>query len=151
MSATFTFAVIADSHFQLPGATEQSAYDSDAHHNARNNYVVSTINRSSAVFTIHGGDVPHPVPGLAAHLTALDIAAETYGKLAHPIYVVPGNHDVGDKPNAWKVASGADDAKHAVFERYWGPSWQAFSHQGCRFILLDTPVINGGCERERQR
>jgi 3',5'-cyclic AMP phosphodiesterase CpdA len=149
VSATFTFAVIADSHFQLPGATEQSAYDSDAHHNARNKYVVSTINGSAAAFTIHGGDVPHPVPGLVAHLIALDIAAETYGELKHPLYVVPGNHDVGDKPNAWKVASSADDAKHAVFEQYWGPSWQAFSHEDCCFILLDTPIVNGGSDRER--
>ncbi|MCP3973010.1 MAG: serine/threonine protein phosphatase, partial [bacterium] len=141
-------AVITDSHFQLPGATEQSAYASDARHNARNRFVVETINRSSAVFVVHGGDVPHPVPGLSSHRAALAVASETYAHLKVPLHVVPGNHDVGDKPNAWEVASAADADRHAVFSEYWGAAWRRFSHAGCSFVLIDTPIINSGSSLE---
>ncbi len=153
----FTFAIIADSHFQLPGTTEQSAYVSDARHNARNRFVVETINHSSARFVVHGGDVPHPVPELSSHRAALAIASETYARLKVPLHVVPGNHDVGDKPNAWKVASGADADRHAVFSEYWGaaPIGTGFvtrcAHEGDTWALvhatstqataLDSPAL----------
>ena len=144
----FTFAVIADSHFHPEGGSRQSGYPSDALHNDRNRAVAAALRAGAPDFAIHLGDVPHPVPGLAAHREALAVARATYEGFGFPFHVVPGNHDVGDKPSPWSPALLADDRFHAVFEEHWGPPWRAFDHQGCRFLLLDSPILGTGQPRE---
>jgi 3',5'-cyclic AMP phosphodiesterase CpdA len=147
----FTFAVIADSHFHPPGPLTQSAYASDATHNDRNRAAVALIRAAAPAFVVHLGDVPHPVPGLAAHQEALAIARQTYAPLGVPLHVVPGNHDVGDKPHPWSAAPGAGAAKHAVFSEHWGAPYRSFDHGGCHFVLLDTPVMNSGLPLEEEQ
>jgi outer membrane protein assembly factor BamB len=46
-----------------------------------------------------------------------------------PVHHVPGNHDVRWSPLGMQV-----------YTRYLGPPYRAFSHGGCRFVLLDTSV-----------
>lgn len=151
MSHPFTFAVIADSHFHPEADDRQSAYPSDRVHNARNRAVVDWITRSGAELVVHLGDVPHPVPGLDAHRVALAVAGETYAPLGARLHVVPGNHDVGDKPHPLSPAPGATEAKHAVFVEHWGAPWRSFDHRGVHFVLLDTPVFNSGSAREAEQ
>ncbi len=147
MNERFCFAVIADSHFHPADRAHrkrQSSYASDGTHNERNRSVVAQIAASQAELVIHLGDVPHPVPGLPEHAEALDVAEETYAGLSVPLHVVPGNHDVGDKPAPWRTAPPVDAARHAVFEARWGRPWQSFDHRGVHFVLIDAPVIGSG-------
>lgn len=143
----FTFAVIADSHFHPPGVPEQAAWDEDRLFNERNAHVVRMLQQAKPAFVIHVGDVPHPVPGLAAHDDALDVAQALYGQLPCPFYVVPGNHDIGDKPKPTTPVP-ADPAHRVAFRKRWGPLWQRFDHEGCAMLLLDAPVMNTGSEEE---
>lgn len=145
----FTFAVIADSHFHPDGVPAQAAWKSDAAFNDRNRVVAALLARARPAFVVHLGDVPHPVPGLAAHREALAVARRTYDGL--PLHVVPGNHDVGDKPHAWLPAPGVDEARHAVFREHWGAPWRSFDHDGCHFVLVDTPVLNSGLALEAEQ
>jgi len=46
-----------------------------------------------------------------------------------PVHHVPGNHDVRWSPLGMQI-----------YTRYLGPPYRAFSHGGCRFVLLDTSV-----------
>jgi len=151
MSERFTFAVIADSHFHPAGPLTQSAFRSDASHNDRNRAVVAALEAGAPDFVIHLGDVPHPVPGIAAHREALDIARDTYDGISAPFHVVPGNHDVGDKPHPWAPAPSVAVDKHAVFSSYWGAPYRVFDHKGCRFILIDAPVLNSGMDIEAEQ
>lgn len=145
----FTFAVVADSHFHPDGRPPSAVWASDAHFNDRNRVVAALLRRADPAFVVHLGDVPHPVPGLAAHAEALAVATEIYAGL--PLHVVPGNHDVGDKPHAWLPAPGVDAAKHAVFSAHWGPPWRSFDHDGVHFVLVDTPVLNSGLPLEAEQ
>lgn len=147
----FTFAVIADSHFHPPGIPAQASWDSDAQFNDRNRHAVDLLCSASPDFVVHVGDVPHPVPGLQAHERALDVAQATYAALPCPLYMVPGNHDIGDKPHPWAPAPTVTAERHAAFARRWGPPWQVFEHGGCRMIFIDTPVLNSGLPMEAEQ
>jgi hypothetical protein len=146
-----TFAVIADSHFHPEGHDPQSPYVADGLHNARNDVVVACINRAQPAFVMHLGDVPHPVPGVDNHQVALDVAKKTYDALTVPYTVVPGNHDVGDKPKGWATAPTATPERHAVFEAMWGASYGSFDKAGVHFLWIDTPVLNSGLPLEAEQ
>ena len=147
----FTFAVIADSHFHPPGVPAQAAWASDAEFNDHNRHAVDLVRDARPDFVVHVGDVPHPVPGLKAHEDALDVAQATYAALPCPLYMVPGNHDIGDKPHPWAPAPTVTEARHQAFSRRWGPPWQVFEHSGCRMLLIDTPLLNSGLPMEAEQ
>ncbi|RME24475.1 MAG: serine/threonine protein phosphatase, partial [Deltaproteobacteria bacterium] len=147
----WTFAVIADSHFHPPGTPAQAAYASDAGFNARNAAAVELLRRARPELVVHLGDVPHPVPGLADHDRALAVAADTYAALDAPLLVVPGNHDVGDKPHPWAPAPSVSEDKHAVFSAHWGPPWWSREHRGVVLVGVDTPVLNSGLPLEARQ
>jgi len=142
------FAVISDSHFHLDGMDPQACYPSDARHNDQNRVVVEWLNRAEPAFVIHAGDVPHPVPGTEAHHGALQIARSTYDALKAPLTVVPGNHDVGDKPQGWATAPHADAGRHQLFEHTWGAPWGSFDHGPVHVLWLDTPILGTGLDLE---
>jgi len=147
----FRFAVIADSHIRLPAADAEGGYPSNRHASARNRYVVECVNRLKPDFVIHLGDIVHPIPALASHEEAVLLAREIYAPLQAALYVLPGNHDIGDKANAWMPAPVVDAHSHAVFEKHWGELYRSFDHQDCHFVLLDTPILNSGLPREREQ
>ncbi|HJN77811.1 MAG TPA: metallophosphoesterase [Myxococcota bacterium] len=152
MTSLFHFAVIADSHFRLPGDDPQSSHPSDAGHNDRNRRAVAQVVAARPAHIVHLGDVPHPVPGLAAHGVALDIAKETYAAFGElGLTVVPGNHDVGDKPRPWANAPGVGEDEHRVFTAAWGAPWGSFDLHGVHFVWLDTPILNTGSQREEEQ
>lgn len=146
---TFHFAVIADSHIRQP---DSGTYRSDGAMIGRNRYVVDLINQLEPSFVVHLGDIVHPLPVEEAHEDAVRLAAGLYEAISVPVHHLPGNHDVGDKPGPLVAAPQVADAAYDVFERYWGPAYRSFDHGGCHFVLLDTPVLNSGLDREhRQR
>lgn len=144
-------AVIADSHFHPDGPPAQAAWASDAAFNARNAVVVAMLGRAEPSVVVHLGDVPHPVPGLPEHAESLAVARRTYEPLTAPLLVVPGNHDVGDKPHPWAPAPSVSVAKHAVFSATWGPPWWVVVHEGLRLVGIDTPVLNSGLDLEAEQ
>lgn len=144
-------AVVADSHFHPPGVPTQAAWASDARFNDRNRAVVERLRRARPERVVHLGDVPHPVPGLPEHEAALAVAREAYAALGAPLHVVPGNHDVGDKPHPWAPAPSVSDAKHERFRQAWGAPWWVVEHRGLRLVGVDTPVLNSGLALEAEQ
>lgn len=144
-------AVIADTHFHLDADDPHVAYPSDAEHNAQNEALVQVLLRLDPALVLHLGDVPHPVPGVPEHEGALAVAHRTLGPLGDRLHVVPGNHDVGDKPHAHTLAPGVSVPRHGVFERVWGPPWRSLRRAGWRMLLLDTPVLGSGLELESEQ
>jgi len=145
------FIVIADSHIRPPDQ-EVDAYPSNAFMVRRNEFVVDLCNRIDAAFVVHLGDIVHPLPVEDAHREAIDLARSVYDELRHPIHFVAGNHDVGDKPNAFVAVPAVAEANYPVYEDAWGPSFYSFDVEGCHFVILDAQLLNSGLEREdRQR
>ena len=145
----FTFAVVADTHVNF-GETEcNSEFEINRRANGRMRHVVRDLNRRELAFVIHLGDVVHPSPALPdLYEQAAERFREQVTDLRHPLYLVPGNHDIGAKPIAWGVSSVVCDDYIALWKKNFGPNFQAFDHEGCRFFLVDVQIINSGLAAE---
>ncbi|MFX0199052.1 MAG: metallophosphoesterase family protein [Candidatus Hodarchaeota archaeon] len=147
----FTFAVLADSHIRLQMGNGYDVYPSNQFANARNRYVVDKINQFNPEFVIHLGDVVYPIPALPTHENAVQLAQNLYQHLKGKFYVVPGNHDIGDKVNAWVPAPAVTEESHKIFEKYWGRSFLSFNYEDCHFVLINSPVLNSGFQLEKEQ
>ncbi len=144
------FVVVADSHIRFPDDDIES-YPSNALMLDRNRRVVEILNTLDAEFVMHLGDIVHPLPIEDGHEPAVQLAAGVYAELEAPIYYVPGNHDIGDKPDAMVAVPPVADANYDVFEQYWGRPFFSFDVEDCHFVVVDTPVLNSGLHREQEQ
>jgi len=147
VSDGFRFIVVADSHIRPPDQ-EVDAYPSNALMVQRNKYIVDLCNRIDVAFVVHLGDIVHPLPTEETHGVAIDLAKGVYAELRHPIHFVAGNHDVGDKPNAFVAVPAVAEENYHAFEEAWGPSYYSFDVGDCHFVAIDTQVLNSELERE---
>lgn len=116
----------------------------------RTRYLVSLVNQIAPDFAIHLGDVVAPLQGSEMYDKAVERAKELLRPLACPWYLVPGNHDLGDKPMVRTPAPYADSRSVATFETHWGDSYRSFSFRGCRFVLLNAPLLGTQTEAEER-
>lgn len=144
------FIVVADSHIRFAD-DDTGTYPSNALMVGRNEFVVDVCNRIDASVVIHLGDIVHPLPAEEAHETVVELAAGIYRQLRHPIHFVPGNHDIGDKPNAFVAVPPVADEYYDTFERTWGKPFHSFELDRLHFVIVDTPVLNSGLEREQRQ
>ena len=143
----FRFIVVADSHIRFPD-DDVNTYPSNALMVKRNEFVIDLCNRIEASFVVHLGDIVHPLPVESDHQATVEFATRVYSQLKHPIHFVPGNHDIGDKPNAFVAVPPVADEYYGTFETNWGPSFGSFDIDNLHFVIIDTPVLNSGLDRE---
>ena len=144
----FTFAVVADTHTRPEEGDLSSPWAVNALANDRCRYVTAWLNHLRPAFVIHLGDVVHPVPVLPTYGAAAEAALAMFDGLDAGIRYIPGNHDVGDKPFKSMPAAVVTDEGMALYERYFGAPFQAFDHGDCRFVLINSPVLNSGLAAE---
>ena len=147
----FTFAVIADTHVNEDERISTSPFPSTALTNARARYAFAAVNASRPAFVVHLGDLVNPVPAQLTYAAAAERFLELSRAIACPLHLVPGNHDVGDKPMAWGPAPVVSDASLALWERYFGRNFYAFEHGGVRFVIVDAQIINTGLAGEQSQ
>jgi predicted phosphodiesterase len=148
----FTYAVITDTHLNQ-GETEcNSPFQVNKMANGRMRHVIHDLNTREVDFVLHLGDLLHPVPAIP-HLyeRAAKRFKEQVSQLRHKLYVVPGNHDIGDKPVEWGPAGVVREEFIALWREHFGPQWQSFSHKGCRFITMDSQILNTGLKAEKEQ
>ncbi|MGE3599904.1 MAG: metallophosphoesterase [Dehalococcoidia bacterium] len=150
---SFTFAVVADTHINESDATSTSPFETNRLANARARYVFECLSqmRPSPSFVVHLGDIVHPIPSHPRY----DDAAREYqaltARLPVPIYLTPGNHDVGDKRINWMPA---DQVCTSYLEKYrstFSKDWYSFQFADVRFIVINSLLINSGLEEEQQQ
>ena len=148
----FTYAVVTDTHVNF-GETEcNSEFEINKGANGRLRHVVRDLNRRQLAFVIHLGDIVHPVPALPdLYEMAAECFREQVAELNHPLYLVPGNHDIGDKPINWGLGGVACDDYIELWTKNFGANYQAFDHEGCRFIMMDTQIVNSGLPAEAEQ
>ena len=100
----FTFAIITDGHVNPEENQSSSPWESNHMANGRNRYVVHRLNQLEPDFVVHMGDLIHPVPSLPSYSVAAKRFHDIYSQLNCPLHLMPGNHDVGDKPSSWTPA-----------------------------------------------
>lgn len=78
------------------------------------------------------------------------LLAELLDAFDVPVHVLPGNHDVGNKPSSF-----TDDhvrtQRLALYEQWAGPRYYSFEYEGLHFSCLDSNVLNSGLPTEREQ
>jgi len=156
----FTFAVIADTHVTEAEAMAVSGFDTDTIKlgAARSRYVVDQLNSLKPDFVVHLGDITHPVPGSPAYEDSAERFHELYRELDPPLYLVAGNHDIGEKafpePIGEREMQGTvSDDKIAEYESQFQAQYYCFEHQDCLFVIVNGMIVNSGlaCEASQRQ
>jgi hypothetical protein len=147
----FRFVVIADTHCNEEEAKSASPYPVNARANKRARHVIDEVNRLRPAFVLHLGDIVHPVPELPTFEQAVE-QFRTLARELHPkLYVIPGNHDVGDKPVAWMPAGTVTAGFVDRYRELFGDDYYSFDAHGCHFVMIDAQIINSGLPREAEQ
>jgi 3',5'-cyclic AMP phosphodiesterase CpdA len=149
----FQFAVITDTHVNEREGFSTSPYEANARANARARYVFASIAQldPQPAFIIHLGDMVHPVPELPTFSTAVEQFKAIAAPTKCPLYLLPGNHDIGDKPVDWMPAETVTAKSIAQYREHFGPDYYRFESNGCRFFALNAPLINSGLPAEQEQ
>ncbi|MFT6302020.1 MAG: putative phosphodiesterase [Granulosicoccus sp.] len=147
----FTFAVIADTHIMPNDGVETAPYRVLLKANQRAHRVVADLTELNPKFVIHVGDMVRPFPALANYDEVCDQALKLFQQLPCPVHYIPGNHDIGDKPIANAPAPNVCDAFIEKYKNKFGNTFGSFEHQGVKFILLNSSVINSGLQEEHDQ
>lgn len=145
----FTIGVITDTHLNQGEEDCNSPFEVNKLANARMRHVVRELNGQDLAFVINVGDLIHPVPAVPVlYEQAAARFHEQVAELRHPLYLTPGNHDIGDKPNDWAPAAGICDAFVALWEEHFGAHYQSFDHAGMHFVIINAQIVNSGLDCE---
>jgi predicted phosphodiesterase len=148
----FKYGVVADTHVNYSETECNSEFEINKRANARLRHVVRELNQQDLALVIHLGDIVHPVPAVEDLYTqAAKCFHEQIAELRHPLYLVPGNHDIGDKPITWSPGAVACDEYIALWTKTFGVNYQSIESQGCRFFIVDSQILNSGLVAEAEQ
>lgn len=144
----FTFVAVGDTHVNPRDDFSPSPWHTNVLANQRAAAVVAQINALSPDFVVHLGDMIHPLPGSADYGQAADRFRAIFGALKAPLHMVPGNHDLGDKPTGWTPAAPVDETALSTYRSQFGADHFAFEHAGVRFVIVNDEIFNTGLDAE---
>ncbi|MGK7752069.1 MULTISPECIES: metallophosphoesterase family protein [unclassified Roseovarius] len=147
----FKVAIVSDTHVNEKEDFSASPYPANAEANPRARHVFSQVNQIDPVLTIHLGDMVNPVPELGSYGPAADNFHAIAANLKAPIHLVPGNHDIGDKPVKWMPAGMVNAEFIALYRKHFGKDYYAVTHQGCHFVVVNAPLMNSGDPAEAEQ
>ncbi len=147
----FTVALVSDTHVNEKEDFSASPYPVNAEANPRARHIFAQINQAAPAFTIHLGDMINPVPELPSYGTAVDNFNRIAQDLNAPLHLMPGNHDIGDKPVSWMPAGVVNEEHIALYEEHFGRHYFSFDHEDCHFVILNSPLINSGIPAEAEQ
>ncbi len=147
----FRVALISDTHVNEAEDFSASPYPANAEANPRARYVFDQINQSGAAFCIHLGEMINPVPELPSYGPAAENFHAIASNLTMPLHLMPGNHDIGDKPVTWMPAGMVNGEHIALYREHFGRDYFSFDHGDCHFVIINSPLINSGDPAEAEQ
>lgn len=145
------FAIITDTHIRAPGGDLSSPFPVNEKANARAEYAVGMIAAAKPAFTIHLGDVIHPLHHMPSAESAAAEAQRILAPLQPNLYFVPGNHDIGDKPSPLMPAGPTDVQAIKKYENQLGPQYHTFSHGALQVFCINSSLVNTSTPMEEQQ
>jgi len=148
----YAFGVITDTHLNQGEDDCNSPFAVNMLANARMRHVVRDLNARDLAFVVNVGDLIHPVPAVPnLYREAAQRFHEQVADLRHPLYLTPGNHDIGDKPNDWAPTGSICDAFLELWDEHFGAQFQSFDHEGDHFVIINAELINSGLAKEDEQ
>ncbi|MCP3689568.1 MAG: hypothetical protein GY784_14265 [Gammaproteobacteria bacterium] len=153
----FSFAIVADSH--LTRKEERLSFDgSDTYGSklaATYEDLVARVHAMKPDFVVHLGDITDPVPVSSEFDGSAQVFHKASEVFSMPYYLVPGNHDVGEKihPALPKINDKVSITPRAIeqYEQHFGKQRYSFEHGGCLFLVINTMLMNSGLEEEQEQ
>lgn len=137
-----TFAIIGDTHVKPESGDQSAPWKVNEAATARARWISREIERYRPDFIVHLGDLVHPVPELSTFGEAVDLTKRIFQPFHNRLHVIPGNHDIGDKPNRAMPAKMVRDEWIELHEKNFGPSYFSYDRDDCRFVFINDPVLN---------
>ena len=147
----FTFAIITDTHIRPAELDESSPFPVNSLANDRARYAIAAIRQHDPAFVLHLGDMVHPLPHLPTYGQACEEAHDIFAPLRSIMHFMPGNHDIGDKPNPDAPAGPADAQTISQYEAQFGASYHSFERGDCVFIIINSSLVNSGTPQEAEQ
>jgi 3',5'-cyclic AMP phosphodiesterase CpdA len=153
----YSFAVVADTHVNEREDGSMSPFATNALANGRARHVFAEFSAldPAPAFVVHLGDIVHPMPGVPAYAEAARRFRDLSAGLGVPLHLVPGNHDIGDKPVDWMPAEIVCEPFVERYRQTFGADWYAFDAgvpgHPARGIVLDAPLMNSGLPAEHEQ
>ena len=147
----FSFAVITDSHLNPEDKPNTSPWQTNRLANDRTAFAVAEINKQQPAFVVHLGDIIHPTPEDSEYGAAAATAKRVFGRLTSPFHLLPGNHDVGDKPLEWMPADCITENAVELYRGTFGADWGSFDHQDCHFVWINSSLLNSEFPHEEEQ
>ncbi len=144
----FRFCVIGDTHVKPEQGDDSSPWQVNHLSAGRSRYVMQRMAQLAPAFVVNLGDLVHPVPDLPTFGAAADLVKAIYSGLGDRLHVIPGNHDIGDKPGRTLPAKTVSEKWIDQWSRYFGAPYSAFEVDQVLFILVNNPVLNSGLAAE---
>lgn len=133
-SAPFFFIQLTDPQFGMHSGNKNFAKEIELFTHA-----IADANRLKPAFVVITGDVVNKNDDPAQLAEFKRICATLDRPI--PLYLVPGNHDVGQTPTTQSIAA---------YRQAHGPDYYAFDFQGCHFITLDSTVFQTPTQAHQQ-
>lgn len=147
-----TFAVIADTHLNEKDDECNSPFAVNRLSNRRLRHVVDDLNRRDLASVFHLGDVVHPVPSTGKLYTdSAQCFFEEMKRLKHPLHLIPGNHDVGDKPIDWGPAGSVNDSFLDAWSTVFGRHYFHETIGNLHFLGINAQLLGSGLEMELEQ
>ena len=147
----FTFAIITDTHIRPAERDESSPFPVNELANGRARFATAAIAQEKPAFVLHLGDMVHPLPHLPSFIPAANESHDIFEPLSAIMHFIPGNHDIGDKPNPDAPAGPADDTTISQYEAQFGPSQFVHEHDNCIFIGFNSSLVNSNTRHESEQ
>lgn len=147
----FRFVVIADTHINQTDDSASSFFELNRLANSRAATAIPAAMSYNPAFIVHLGDIVHPIPSHPEYHQAAQKYRDLVRDVTCPIYLTPGNHDIGDKP--WPLAPVAqiDDNAIKAYEKEFGSQWMSWRQEDCDFFIINTSLLNSGLPQEEEQ
>lgn len=141
--------VVSDAHFALASAPGGSEFASRSLQTPRLLAALDAAAALEAETCVHLGDLTQDPPESPLFAKARRAASEAFEVRGLAPVWVPGNHDVGDKPDPLMAARPVDLESIHSFESFHGPANRVFERGGVRWISLNSQILGTGWPEDR--
>lgn len=147
----FDYAIVGDTHVNHEEGVSTSPYACNQLADGRWRHVVADVKRRAPAFVVHLGDAVNPVPHLGTFPQAIARFKHMARDLDCPLYLTPGNHDIGDKCVDWMPAGHITRESLAQYRASLGQDYYAFDAHGLHFLVVNSPLIGSGLPEEQEQ
>ena len=145
--ARFEFVVLADTHHivdpdMYPASGDSVTPELTRDWSARGDWALSRVVAMNSPLVFHVGDLAQEYPGHETFDRGRVAAREQFDRSGLSVNFIPGNMDIGDKPDATMPAGWVRATDLQRWHADFGPSYYSMTRNGVHFAVVNSQVLN---------